>query len=117
MTKMMMKFGITPSLPFGQGAFPASFQSGISTVNKNQISPGSMMQWAAKPTDQVTQDPAGSQPKQIGSAFENTAFKGNAVDSKFSSRTEKVISNFLQNPLLNGEEGGLDKAVCTHFLA
>ncbi|KAL1354409.1 hypothetical protein AAHE18_05G041000 [Arachis hypogaea] len=74
MTKMMMKLGIVPNLPFNPGAFSASFQSGINMVNKNQISPPSMMQLAV------------------------------------GSRTEKVISNFLQNPLLNGEEGGLDES-------
>ncbi|MED6158546.1 hypothetical protein PIB30_117047 [Stylosanthes scabra] len=110
MTKMMMKFGIVPNLPFNPGAFSASFQSGINTVNKNQISPSSMMQLAGKPADQVTQGFAGSQSMQIGSAFESTTVKGNAIDPKVGSRTDKVISSFLQNPLLNGEEGGLDES-------
>ncbi|XP_061343979.1 uncharacterized protein LOC133289947 isoform X1 [Gastrolobium bilobum] len=110
MTKMMMKFGLTPSLPFSQGAFPASLQSAISTVNTNQMSTGSMMQLATKSADQVSQGLAGSQPMHIGSAFENTTLKGTAVDSESGSRTEKVISNFLQNPLLKGEGGGLDEA-------
>ncbi|KAJ1391724.1 hypothetical protein SESBI_36384 [Sesbania bispinosa] len=109
MTKMMMKFGLSPSLPFSQGAFPASLQSATSTVNTDKISAGSMMQIATKSVDQVSQGLTGSQPMQIGSAFENTALKGTAVDSAFGSRTEKVINSFLHNPLLKGE-GGLDEA-------
>lgn len=115
MTKMMMKFGLTPSLPFSPGAFPASLQSATSTVNTNQISAGSMMQLATKSADQVSQGLAGSQPMQVGSAFENTALKGTAADPTFGSRTEKVLNNFLQNPMLKGEGGGLGETVCTHF--
>lgn len=114
MTKMMMKFGVTPSLPFSQGAFPASFQSATSTVSKSQTSAGSMMQLATKSADQVSQGLTGSQPMQIGSGFDNTA-----VDTAFGSRTEKVLNNFLQNPLLKGGGGGggggLNEAVCFHF--
>nr|KYP67117.1 hypothetical protein KK1_013440 [Cajanus cajan] len=80
MTKMMTKFGLSPSLPFTQA-------------------------------DQVSQGLAGSLPVQIGSDFENTPLRGTAVDSTFGSRTEKVISNFLQDPILKGEGGGLDEAV------
>ncbi|CAL0314325.1 unnamed protein product [Lupinus luteus] len=103
LTKMMMKFGITPDLPFGPGALPTSLQSGLGIVNSNQTSAGSMMQLATKGVDQASQGLAGSQPLQIGSAFGNTALKGKALDSKFESRTEKVLNNFLQNPLLKGE--------------
>lgn len=109
MTKMMMKFGIS------QGAIPPSLQSAVSTVNTNQSSAGNMMQLPTKSADQVSQGLSGSLPVQIGSDFENTPLRGNAVDSAFGSRTEKVISNFLQNPILKGEGGGLDEAVCTHF--
>lgn len=109
MTKMMMKFGVTPNLPFGQGALPTSLQSGLGTVNSNQISAGSMMQLATKGADQIPQGLAGSQPLQIGSAFENTALKGKVTDSTYGSRTEKVLSNFLQNPVLKGEGEGQDE--------
>ncbi|RZB78183.1 hypothetical protein D0Y65_028891 [Glycine soja] len=99
MTKMMTKIGLSPSLAF------------ISTVNTNQSSAGSMMQLATKSTDQVSQGQPEPQPVQIGSDFENNPLRGTAVGSAFGSRTEKVISNFLQNPLLKGEGGGLDEAV------
>lgn len=113
MTKMMTKIGLSPSLAFSQGAFPQSLQSAVSTVNTNQSSAGSMMQLATKSTDQVSQGQPEPQPVQIGSDFENNPLRGTAVGSAFGSRTEKVISNFLQNPLLKGEGGGLDEAVCT----
>lgn len=115
MTKMMMKFGVTPNLPFGLGALPTSLQSGLGTVNSSQISAGSMMQLATKGADQVPQGLAGSQPLQIGSAFENTALRGKVTDSTYGSRTEKVLSNFLQNPVLKGEGEGHDEMVCTYL--
>ncbi|KAH1157455.1 hypothetical protein GLYMA_11G037300v4 [Glycine max] len=99
MTKMMTKIGLSPSLAFSR------------TVNTNQSSAGSMMQLATKSTDQVSQGQPEPQPVQIGSDFENNPLRGTAVGSAFGSRTEKVISNFLQNPLLKGEGGGLDEAV------
>ncbi|XP_004511729.1 uncharacterized protein [Cicer arietinum] len=105
MTKMMMKFGLTPSLPFSQGAFPASLQSATSTV-----SPGSMMQLATKSADQASQGLAGSQPMNIGSAFDKTVIKDTSVDTAFGSRTEQVLNNFLQNPLLKGEGGAPGEA-------
>ncbi|KAF7828471.1 hypothetical protein G2W53_019635 [Senna tora] len=105
MTKMMMKFGITPNLPFGQGALPTSLQSGIGMTNvaSNQTSMGNMMQLAKKQVDQASQSLTGSQPMQTGSVSE-----GNTVDSTYGSRTEKVLNNFLQNPLLKGEDSGRD---------
>jgi hypothetical protein len=39
-----------------------------------------------------------------GSTYENFASKGTAIDSPFGSRTEKVLSSFLQNPVLKGED-------------
>ncbi|RDY00348.1 hypothetical protein CR513_16477, partial [Mucuna pruriens] len=102
MTKMMTKFGLS------QGAFPLSLQSAVSADSTNPSSAGSMMQLVTKSADQVSQGLAGSLPVQIGSDFENTPSRGTTVDSAFGSRTEKVISNFLQNPLLKGEGGGLD---------
>lgn len=114
MTKMATKLGLSPSLALNQAAFPPS-QNAISTVNTNQSFAGSMMQLATKSTDQASQGLAGSLPVQIGSDFENTPLRSTAVDSAFGSRTEKVISNFLQNPLLKGEGEGLDEAVSTHF--
>lgn len=104
---MMMKFGIVPSLPFGQGALPTSLQSGIGINSPlNQTSAGNMMQKAS-------QSLTGSQPMQIGSPSENVTSKDNSFDPSFGNRTEKVLDNFLQNPLLKGEQGVQDGVVCT----
>ncbi|AES94332.1 hypothetical protein MtrunA17_Chr5g0399691 [Medicago truncatula] len=101
MTKMMIKFGITPSLPFNLGVLPASLQSATGAVSS-----GSVTQLAAKSADQLSQGLAGTQPMNIGLAFDKTAVKDTSVDSTYGSRTEKVLNNFLQNPLLKGEGGG-----------
>lgn len=101
MTKMMMKFGITPSLPFNPGALPASLQSATGAVSS-----GSVTQLATKSADQLSQGLVGSQPMNIGLAFDKTAIKDTSADSTYGSRTEKVLNNFLQNPLLKGEGGG-----------
>lgn len=101
MTKMMLKFGITPSLPFNPGVLPASLQSATGAVSS-----GSVTQLAAKSADQLSQGLAGTQPMNIGLAFDKTAVKDTSVDSTYGSRTEKVLNNFLQNPLLKGEGGG-----------
>lgn len=111
MTKVMMKFGLTPSLPFSPGAFPSSLQSVTSTV-----STGSMMPLVTKSADQLSQGLAGSQAMNIGLAFDKTAIKDTAVDTTYGSRTEKVLNNFLQNPLLKGEGGASGEAVCSHLL-
>ncbi|KAK7367733.1 hypothetical protein VNO80_09751 [Phaseolus coccineus] len=110
-TKTMTKFGLSPSLDLNQAAFPPSLQNAVNTVNTNQSSAGSMMQLATKSTDPVSQGLAGSRPVQIGTDFENTPLRSTAVDSAYGSRTEKVISNFLQNPVLKGEGEGLDEAI------
>ncbi|XP_027362625.1 uncharacterized protein LOC113870232 [Abrus precatorius] len=117
MTNMMMKFGLFRSLPFSQGALPASLKSAQSKVTTDQISAESIMQLATKSADQISSGSVmqlatksashiseglvGSQPTKIDLAFQNKALK--------SGQTEKVISNLPQNPSLKGE-GGLDEA-------
>ncbi|XP_054823267.1 uncharacterized protein LOC129321512 isoform X2 [Prosopis cineraria] len=111
MMKMMIKLGIAPKLPFGRGALPSSLQSSIGMINaaSNQTSMGNMMQLATKALDQTSQGQTGSQPMQIGSVSENAPLKGIAVDSAFGSRTEKVLNDFMQNPLLKGEGDANDE--------
>ncbi|KAI9076474.1 hypothetical protein K1719_041460 [Acacia pycnantha] len=110
MTKMMIKFGIGPKLPFGQGALPSSLQGSIGMINaaSKQSSTGNLMHLATKALDQTSQT-TGSQPMQIGSVSENVPLKGKAVDSTFGSRTEKVLDEFLQNPLVKGEGDANDE--------
>lgn len=101
----MLKFGIAPNLPIGQGALPVSLQGGMSMVNQSlgQNPMGSAMQLGTKGPEGTHQGLPGYE--NIGSVLSyNLASKGTPTDTPFSSRTEKVISGFLQNPVLKGEE-------------
>lgn len=118
MTKMMLKFGIAPTLPIGQGALAASSQSGMSMMNQtslqsgmsmlnqslNQNPMGSIMQLGTKLSEDTSQGLPGYGNIGSGSTYENFASKGAAIDSPFGSRTEKVLNSFLQNPVLKGED-------------
>ncbi|KAM1787568.1 uncharacterized protein LOC126626668 [Malus sylvestris] len=95
MTKIMTKFGISPNLAIGQGTLPSSLQSAIGNVNdQSQNSMGSSMPLSTKPPDHTSQSLPG---------YGNNG-TGSPVDTPFGSRTEKVLSSFLQSPLLKGEE-------------
>lgn len=110
MTKMMLKFGIAPNLPIGQGALPASLQSGMSMMNQslNQNPVGSIMQLGTKLPEDTSQILPGYGNIGSGSTYENMPSKGTPIDSPFGSRTEKVLSSFLQNPALKGEDTELN---------
>lgn len=76
-TKLMMRFGVTPNL------FSQSLQGG-NTINDDDQNP--LMKLAA-----------------TGSTSDlNTRMK-NPLNLSYGSRTEKVINNFLQSPLVEGE--------------
>ncbi|PRQ18354.1 hypothetical protein RchiOBHm_Chr7g0205091 [Rosa chinensis] len=106
MTKMMTKFGIAPNSPILQGAVPSSLQSGIGIMNdsSSQNSVGNIMQMATKPPDYATQGLPGYGNKGTGSTYDNFPSTSSPVDTPFGSRTEKVLSSFLQSPVLKGEE-------------
>ncbi|KAK9071797.1 hypothetical protein SSX86_008226 [Deinandra increscens subsp. villosa] len=85
-TKVMMKFGATPTLSnVAGGLFPQSSQSGNSPINPL----GNMMKLATGST-------AKDEDLSTSEKFPSTG-------SSYASRTEKIISNFLQSPLLEGE--------------
>lgn len=91
----MTKFGISPNLAIGQGTLPSSLQSAIGNVNdQSQNSMGSSMPLSTKPPDHTSQSLPG---------YGNNG-TGSPVDTPFGSQTEKVLSSFLQSPLLKGEE-------------
>lgn len=110
MEKMMRKFGIASNLPVGQGALPVSFQSGMSMMNQSfsQNPMGSIMQLATKLPEDTSQILPGYGNIGSGSTYENMASNGTPIDSPFGSRTEKVLSSFLQNPALKGEDTELN---------
>lgn len=114
MTKMMTKFGIAPDSPILQGAIPSSLQSGIGITNdsSSQNSVGNNMQMAMKPPDYTSQGLPGHGNKGTHSTYENFASTSSTVDTPFGSRTEKVLSSFLQSPVLKGEESDLNVVVC-----
>ncbi|KAK1421659.1 hypothetical protein QVD17_24161 [Tagetes erecta] len=85
-TKLMMKFGVTPTLSsVAGGVFPQSSLGDNSAINPL----GNMMKLATGPTS--------------GYGDLSTSEKLSSSSSSYASRTEKVISNFLQSPLLEGE--------------
>lgn len=100
--KMMTKLGIAPNLSIGQGALPMSLQSGVSMLTESSIQNplGNITQLARKLPDQTSQ----SLYVSSHSSSESSTSKGS--DTSFGSRTEKVISSFLQNPIL--KEDGTD---------
>lgn len=112
-TKMMIKFGIAPNISLGQGTLPASLQSGMNMLN--QPSNQNPMNMLNQP---FNQNPMGSI-MQLGTAVPSPTFQGQpsdgnlsigssnatkGLDTAFGTRTEKVLTGFLQNPVLK-EEG------------
>ncbi|XP_012472088.1 uncharacterized protein LOC105789306 isoform X3 [Gossypium raimondii] len=91
MAKLMMKFRKAPGLPFIGGAFPVSFRSGWTTTNEPSRNPlGNMNQIVSKLADSTSQGLPGPGITSRGSTF--------------GTRTEKVLSSFLQNPVFNEDE-------------
>ncbi|KAL8253689.1 hypothetical protein R6Q59_031910 [Mikania micrantha] len=83
-TKLMMRFGATPTLSnVGGGMFPQLSQNDDNTINPL----GNMMK--------LTSSKDGGEMR--------TSEKFESPGSSYASRTEKVISNFLQSPLVEGE--------------
>ncbi|KAL5551365.1 hypothetical protein UlMin_001541 [Ulmus minor] len=109
MAKMMMKFGLAPKLPIGEGALPSSLQGGRSMMNNPQNPMGSIMQLGTKVSDQTSQGLLGYGSKSSGSNYGNTMSQNSSIESPFGSRTEQVLNSFLQNPILKVEESGLNE--------
>lgn len=109
MMKMMTKFGVFPNLSISQGALPSSLQRGVSLVTEpsSQNKLGSITQLATKLPDQTSQSLLG-----YGNTGNFTS-KTTPADTSFGSRTEKVLSSFLQNPILKGDDTDLIEEVCT----
>lgn len=87
-TKLMMRFGVTPNLSSVTGGmFSQSLQSG-NTINEALTDPrGTTSRHGDLNTTMIQ---------------ENLSSK-NLLSSSYANRTEKVINNFLQSPLLEGE--------------
>ncbi|XP_055832196.1 uncharacterized protein LOC129901103 isoform X2 [Solanum dulcamara] len=108
MTKLMMKSGMSPGLSIGQGIIPASLQAGMKTVNEASIQNPLGI---ANPLE--VKVPHSSSPGLLTdrntnalSSHESDTSRANVSSSNasYSSRTEKVINNFLQSPLVKDED-------------
>ncbi|XP_030502236.2 uncharacterized protein LOC115717411 isoform X1 [Cannabis sativa] len=109
MSKVMTKLGLGPQLPFGQGVLPSSLQGGMSLLNNSssQNPMGSIMQLATQVPDNASQGLTGYESKSKDSSYAITSSKNPSIETPYGSRTEKVLSNFLQNPVLKGETSEL----------
>ncbi|KAK3434663.1 hypothetical protein EUGRSUZ_D02124 [Eucalyptus grandis] len=111
MTKVMLKFGMAPNLSIGQGALPASLQGGLNMMNMpsnaNQI--GNPMQLGPKLAENISPRLPGLGTMGLGSSHESISFPSvpEHSDPSTASRTEKVLNDFLQNPVLKQEDSEL----------
>lgn len=71
-------------------------------TNQNQT--GSIMGFAKKVPDNASQGLSQDANSQIVSAYETFASKSPPLNAPYGSRTEKVINNFLQSPVLKSED-------------
>ncbi|KAL5728442.1 hypothetical protein ACHQM5_001524 [Ranunculus cassubicifolius] len=105
MVKVMMRFGAVPSLSAGRSFLPESFKS--STTTRNEISMkdplGNIVPLASKVSGITSQVHSRDGNFDMGSTYESFASQKFPLDTSFGSRTEKVISGFLQSPLLKDE--------------
>lgn len=101
--KAMMKLGMAPNLSVGQGIVPKSIQTSMGVVSETStLNPlGNVMPVQPKVLENFM-------PKDGNSSFfssnETSDLEKNPLSTSYSSRTENVISNFLQTPLFKGGE-------------
>ncbi|XP_039002559.1 uncharacterized protein LOC120129030 isoform X1 [Hibiscus syriacus] len=110
MTKLMNKFGIAPDFPFSEGAFPESFQSGLTTTNEPSVHGlrGNLKQVVLKPPLSTSQGL--SQPVKMSSGSANEKFSSETPnETSFGSRTENVLNSFSQSPFLKEDETSLSE--------
>nr|XP_016462030.1 PREDICTED: uncharacterized protein LOC107785277 isoform X3 [Nicotiana tabacum] len=107
MTKLMMKSGMSTGLSVGQGILPPSLQAGMRTINEasNQNPLGSVNSLEVKVPHNSSLGLLTDTNTSSLSSHENETSKTNVSSSNttYSSRTEKVLSNFLQSSLLKDE--------------
>uniref|UniRef100_M1C8F3 Uncharacterized protein n=1 Tax=Solanum tuberosum TaxID=4113 RepID=M1C8F3_SOLTU len=106
-TKLMMKSGMSPGLSIGQGILPPSLQAGMKTASEASIQNplGIANPLEVKVPHSSSPDLTNRNTNSL-SSNENDTSRANvgSSDASYISRTEKVISNFLQSPLVKGED-------------
>lgn len=111
---IMKKFGIAPSSPYIPGFYPAPLQGSLSTLNEqsNQNPTASIMNLTKKVPENASQNiPLDT---SVVSSHETAVSTSSPLNATYSSKTGKVISNFLQNPLLKDEDGDISEMVTRH---
>ncbi|XP_043715285.1 uncharacterized protein LOC122663718 isoform X2 [Telopea speciosissima] len=111
MASLMMKFGIVPGLQVGQKFLPGSLQSSLSMINETSMQNpiGNIMQSASKTLEHTSQGLSREGTLNMGSKYEAFTSKEASVDTFLGTRSEKVVSSFLQNPILKKEDVELNE--------
>ncbi|KAJ4956342.1 hypothetical protein NE237_013125 [Protea cynaroides] len=106
MASLMMQFGIVPGLQVDQNMVPGSLQRSLGMMNETspQNPIGNIMQSASKTLEHTSQGLSREGTLNMGSKNESFTSKGASVDTILGSRSEKVVSSFLQNPILKDED-------------
>lgn len=114
MTKLMMKSGMPTGLSIGQDILPASLQAGMKTEASIQNPVGIANPLELKVPHSSSLGLLTDRNTNSLSSHEKDSSTANisSSDASYSSRTEKVISNFLQSPLVKDEDSTTNKPVC-----
>ncbi|XP_077234312.1 uncharacterized protein LOC143876494 [Tasmannia lanceolata] len=107
MRKMMMKLGIVPGLSGSQAVIPGSLQGGMQMITSDrnaQTQMGNIFQLESKTTESASHGLRRDGTLNTESKYESFASKGALSETSLSSRSEKAISSFLQNPVLKNKE-------------
>ncbi|KAJ4950368.1 hypothetical protein NE237_027200 [Protea cynaroides] len=110
MVILMTKFGIVPGLQVGQNVLRSSLQSSMSMIRETSMQNpiGNIIQSASETLEHTSQglprvgtlkNPKSEGTLNVGSKYEAFTSKGASVDTFLGTRSEKVVSSFLQNEL------------------
>lgn len=113
---MTTKLGIAPGISDSGSSVPGFLQSsmqisGGNSVGNVQRPVGNIMQSASKTTESTLLDQKRDGSLHTHSKHESLASNG-TPDVALGSHSEKVISSFLQNPILKTEDTELGDMVC-----
>ncbi|XP_042506826.1 uncharacterized protein LOC122083182 isoform X2 [Macadamia integrifolia] len=111
MASLMMKFGIVPGLQVGQNLLPGSLQSSLGMINETSMQNlvGNIMQSGSKTLEHTSQGFSREGTSNAESKFKDLASKGASVDTLLGTRSEKVVSSFVENTILKEEDVELNE--------
>nr|XP_029119988.1 uncharacterized protein LOC105043758 isoform X3 [Elaeis guineensis] len=120
MSKIMMNVGSVPGLSSAPSIIPGSAQSSITMLNgtfdkKVQSSSGSVLDLESETTGSTFQHARFDESPHQEPTHNSYESNRTMSEKSIGSHTEKVINNFLQNPLFrNDEEMGLNEVLLKH---